>query len=146
MAKDGIFFKWVKTPAALQQAISRLEKKTLVACHAVCVYVGQMMADEAQQDALWEDRTGNARSGLTFAVDGFGLQPVSGEVSPGAAAQMLDTMEVTGSPVELVLALGHTVYYGIYLELDHGQQYAIIIPTMTANIPVLESMLAGIWK
>lgn len=63
----------------------------------------------AKQNAVWEDRTGAARAGLTAAVyeeGGF-----------------------------IVLELAHTVDYGIWLELIKDGSYAIIMPTLEAVGP-----------
>lgn len=43
-----------------------------------------------------------------------------------------------------VLELGHAMSYGVYLELDHGGRYAIILRTMQANIPELQRGLTGL--
>jgi hypothetical protein len=47
-----------------------------------------------------------------------------------------------GQVVEITL--GHTMFYGLYLELANGQRYAIIMPTIEAGLPELEGMLRGL--
>lgn len=56
-------------------------------------------------EAIWIDRTGNARQSLSAEVE-----------------------QATQDMVEIVLA--HGVEYGIFLELAHGGAYAIIAPTI----------------
>lgn len=62
----------------------------------------------AKSKALWHDRTGNARSGLT--------------AMPSAR------MTATGG--EYQIDLFHRAPYGIWLEVRHGARYAIIDPTV----------------
>lgn len=63
----------------------------------------------AQVNAPWQDRTGDARSGLTA--------------------------EVSHSAGDIVLTLGHTVDYGLWLEVIQNGKFAIIIPTLEAMAP-----------
>ena len=77
-------FQWVVAPSEqLIPAIEKYGKDVLVAVQAVANYWGQSIQDQARVEAPWEDRTSNARGGIFFAVDGFGLTPLTGEVSPG---------------------------------------------------------------
>lgn len=59
----------------------------------------------AQQNAPWSDITGDARAGLTAEVG----------VDPGGF---------------VTITLGHTVEYGIWLELIQDGAFAIIMPTL----------------
>jgi hypothetical protein len=139
-------FRWIKPPEEIQKALAAYEKKALAAAHAVAAYVGQAMQDDARQNAPWEDRTGNARGGLFFAIDGFGLPPVMGRVSvSGEAAQGEGTFDESGGPSRLILTLGHTMYYGKYLETAHGAKYAIVMSTIEGHLPQLEAMLQGLF-
>lgn len=65
----------------------------------------------AQDNAPWQDRTGDARVGLDTAV-------------------IMDNQT-------LEIQLYHTVEYGIWLEIRWGGQYAIIIPTIETMGPRL---------
>jgi hypothetical protein len=135
-------FRWVIPPS--QQLIPNIEdygKKALVAVQAVANYWGQMIQDAARQEAAWEDRTGNARSGLFFAVDGFGLDPILGNVTAEAMDEKTDTTVESGSDDTLIITLGHTVFYGKFLELSNGGRYAIIMSTIEENLSSLEQML-----
>ena len=134
-------FRWITPPSELGKAIEEYGKNLLIAVHAAAVYVGQRMQNDGRTGASWEDRTGNARSGLFFAVDGFGLGTVMGAVTAGAEGEKSDTVTVSGSPERLILTFGHTVYYGKYLELAHGGRYAIVMSTIERNLPTLERLL-----
>lgn len=139
-------FQWVSPPRKLARAVLEYEKKALVAIQAVAAYVGQRMQDSARANAPWEDRTGNGRSGLFYAVDGFGLDPVVGAVPSGSQAQMTDTATVSGTKDRLIVALGHTVYYGKFLEICNGGRYAIVMSTMEAHLGGLERMIRELFK
>jgi len=144
--KEGVTFRWVKTPSSLAKQVHIYGKRVLAAVHAVAVYVGQKMQNEGRSNAPWQDRTGNARSGLFFAVDGFGLGTVVGQVRPAALETNTDAATISGDKDTLLIAFGHTVYYGKYLELDHGGRYAIVMSTMQRNLPVLERMLKDLFR
>lgn len=134
-------FRWVISPQ--QQLIPNIEeygRKALVAVQAVANYWGQMIQDEARQDAPWEDRTANARGGIFFAVDGFGLETIIGTVT-SEASDMSDVTVESGDRDTLIIALGHTMVYGKFLELSNGGRYAIIMSTIEKNLPALERML-----
>ena len=137
----GSGFQWVRPPSTLVRGIRRYERQVLATVHAVAAYVGQKMQDEGRANAPWHDRTGNARSGLFFAVDGFGLPTLTGQVSAGAAAQQGGVTIEEGDRGTLIVVFGHTVYYGKYLEMAHGQKYAIVMSTVERNLPVLERMM-----
>jgi hypothetical protein len=116
----------------------------LVAVYAVASYMGQKMQNDARQSARWTDRTGNARSGLFFAVDGFGLPPLTGSLDVRSIS--VDSSIVSGTSDRLVLCLSHTMFYGKYLEMSNGGRYAIIVSTMERNLPMLERMLRQVFR
>jgi len=135
-------FKWVVSPE--QQLIPAIEKygmDVLVAVQAVATYWGQFVQDEGRQEAVWTDRTANARGGLFFAVDGFGLETLTGTVTPDAKSQMSDVAVESGDKNTLIVTLGHTVFYGKYLETSNGGKYAVVMSTIERNLPKLERML-----
>lgn len=135
-------FKWVISPSKqLVPNIKDYGRKVLVAVQAVANYWGQMIQDAARQEAAWEDRTGNARSGLFFAVDGFGLDPIIGTVTAEAQSEKTDTTIESGDNDTLIITLGHTVFYGKFLELSNGGRYAIIMSTIEENLSSLQQML-----
>ncbi|CAG0933629.1 hypothetical protein TFLX_03141 [Thermoflexales bacterium] len=133
---------WIKPPSTLVNPLQDYQEKLLTAVYSVAAYVGQKMQDEARTRAEWSDWTNNARSGLFFAVDGFGLAPLVGVVNVDDPDPTRgDSAIISGTSDRLVLALSHTMYYGKYLELSNGGRYAIIVSTMERNMPQLERML-----
>jgi len=42
--------------------------------------------------------------------------------------------------------LGHTVFYGKYLETSNGGRYAVVMSTIERNLPKLERMLQDALK
>jgi hypothetical protein len=135
------------------QAIRENDTRTLSAIYALAVQYGATMLAEARSDAPWKDRTGNARSGLFYAVDGFGKgakqrggsvrNATTGGFEKGGGSQ--SQIEVGDN--ELVIVLGHTMHYGLYLELSMGGRYAIVWPTVSHNAPAfmadLKRLLEG---
>lgn len=140
-------FQWVVAPSdQLIPAIEKYGKDVLVAVQAVANYWGQMIQDEARLEAPWEDRTANARGGIFFAVDGFGLTPLTGEVTPEAKSEMSDVAMESGDANTLIITLGHTVFYGKYLETSNGGRYAIIMSTIEKNLSSLERMIQDVLR
>lgn len=139
MDTSGI--QWITPPENLARNIEDYGQRVLIAVHAVAVYIGQEMANQGRLNAPWEDRSGNARSGLFYAVDGFDLETIVGQVPPDAAQLNTDSVTVSGSREELIIAFSHTVFYGKFLELSNGGRYAIIMSTIQQHLPQLETML-----
>jgi hypothetical protein len=139
-------FEWVVSPKVIAKGLEEYGQKALVALQAVANYWGQSIQDEARQNAHWEDRTGNARGGLFFAVDGFGLSPLLGDVTPEAKAEMSDVAVESGSNDTLIITLAHTVFYGKFLELSNGGRYAIIMSTIEANLGSLERQVQDLFR
>ena len=140
-------FQWVVAPKdQLIPAIQKYGTDVLVAVQAVANYWGQIVQDEARLEAPWEDRTANARGGIFFAVDGFGLTPLTGEVTPEAKSEMSDVAIESGDANTLIITLGHTVFYGKYLETSNGGRYAIIMSTIEKNLSSLERMIQDVLK
>lgn len=123
MAKAGEVI-WIKPPATMAAALDKYGDRVLVAVQAVAEFIAGKMQDHARQHARWQDRTGNARSGL-FAV----------------AAR-----EAAGKIVAIYLSHGHTVYYGIFLELARGGKYAIVMPTIEKFMPEIKKMLDDLFR
>lgn len=134
-------FQWVVSPQVLIKGIEDYGEKALIAIQAVANYWGQLVQNQARENAAWEDRTGNARGGLFFAVDGFGLSPLIGEVAPEATSEMSDVTIESGDKDTLIITLGHTVFYGKFLELSNGGMYAIIMTTIEGNLSTLDQMM-----
>jgi hypothetical protein len=139
-------FEWKVSPKVLAKALEDYAEKALVAIQAAATYWGQSIQDEARQNAVWEDRTGNARGGLFFAVDGFGLEPLMGEVTPEAKSEMKDVAVESGDKETLIITLAHTVFYGKFLELSNGGRYAVIMSTIEANLGSLERQVQDVFR
>jgi hypothetical protein len=138
-------FQWVVSPKVIADGLDAYGKKAMVAIQAVANFWGQMIQDKARQDARWEDRTGNARSGLFFAVDGFGFETITGEVTVENTEAQDVTIE-SGDKDTLIITLAHTMFYGKFLELSNGGRYAIIMSTIEGNLPALERMLQDTFR
>lgn len=139
-------FRWVKRPSALNKRIEEEFGKNgriYMALHVLATHWGMSVQNAARAGAKWEDRTGNARSGLFFAVDGFGRNPIVGRVTADQALKS-DTATISGDAHRLVIALGHTVFYGKFLELN--SRYGIVMSTLESNLGRLEGMLRGLLK
>jgi len=133
--------EWVTPPAVLAQAVSEYEKRARVALFAAANAWGMQAQGMARLNAPWTDRTGNARTGLFYAVDGFGMGSVTGDASEGARGKMTDSVTISGDDEHLVIAVSHTVFYGKFLELKNGGNYAIILSTIEQNLPDLEVLI-----
>lgn len=135
-------FEWVISPDdELIPNIQEYGRAVYVALHAIATYWGQLIQDKARLEAVWTDQTGNARGGLFFAVDGFGLAPVTGTVTAESEAQKDDVTIESGDANTLIITLGHTVFYGKFLELSNAGDFAIIMSTIEGNLSSLEKMI-----
>lgn len=90
-------------------------------CLLVAAYFAPIVESEARSNAIWTDRTGNARQGLTGLVN-----------------DMSNTM------VELYLT--HKMSYGKWLEIANSGRYAIILPTLETNYDKIFKMLEQVLK
>ena len=140
MAKAATF-NWIQSPRDFDLLLGRHMKRTLAALHALCVNWGLQVQTNARLNAVWQDRTGAARQGLVFAVDAQGFTPVEGKASQAALGQMTAVSVGVAAGQEIAIFLGHTVYYGVYLELANGAAYAIIMPTLEQELPALRKEL-----
>ena len=116
-------FVWVTPPERMAKAIQEYGQRAVQATLAVAQYFAQQCQDEMRQNAAWEDRTGNARSGL------FSL------------AEMAASDVIT-----IYLSHGNTVDYGLWLEVAHGGRYAVIMPTLEKKVPELKQMLDDLFR
>lgn len=139
-------FTWVVSPDVIAKGLEDYGQRAMVAIQAAANYWGQDIQNQARQEARWEDRTGAARGGLFFAVDGFGMSPITGEVTAEAKAEMSDVAVESGSADTLIITLGHTVFYGKYLELSNGGRYAVVMSTMESNLSMLERLVKDIFR
>lgn len=109
--------KWSTPPTAAWPAGADAYVKAVRAgVHGVCQKWSVILEAEMRAGAVWQDRTGNARQGLYSAVE------------PPTPAQVQDL-------IELIIAHGAAVDYGIFLELANAGRFAIIGPTLDAAAP-----------
>lgn len=114
---------WVKSPDIIAKGLGQYDAKLRTAVEALADYIAAKLQTEARENAPWEDRTGNARTGL-FAI----------------------TKKAAKDGVKIYLSHGHTVEYGKWLELAHGGKYAIIMKTIEANLPEIRRLLKNLFK
>lgn len=120
---------WVNPPSQLSRNLDLYGRKLVAAVIAIAEFIATKMQNEARQNAKWQDRTGNARSGIFAVVE-------RNDLSLGAAEMI----------VSIYLSHGHTVDYGKWLELANGGKYAIIVPTIEANLPTIRRMLRELFR
>lgn len=85
-------------------------------------WAGQLEG-RAKTGAKWQDRTGNARAGLYGSTELRGL-----------------------TRNEIVIKLGHTMSYGVFLELARDGRYAILKPTIDDAIPAIWDSYKKLWE
>lgn len=118
-AGSNVGITWVVPPDKLAEAIRQYGDRVMTAVAALAGRMATIMENDAKQNAKWEDRTGNARSGLYGTVE----------------TDMAKTL------VTIYLSHGPSIDYGMILETSHGGRYAIIMPTIQAHLPELKKML-----
>ena len=143
-------FEWVVSPKVIADGLEEYGQKALVAIQAVANYWGQLVQNDERErvdrEHLWVTRTGAAQGGLFFAVDGFGLESITGEVTPEAKSAMSDVAIESGSKDTLIITLGHTVFYGKFLELSNGGKHAVIMSTIEKNLGSLERQVQEVFR
>ena len=115
-------FQWQTTP---EEAFVELSEAYAQAIHEAVHAIAQRWAPEIEQwmkqNAIWTDRTGNARQTL-----------------------WADVVEIANQAV--VAAFGHGVDYGTFLELAHGGTYAIVTPALDRFIPLIWRDVAALFS
>lgn len=92
-------------PDMVTEYRTRLHKRLVYLANAYAPQIESWM----KQNAVWTDRTGNARQTLW--------------------SEVFDFIDV------IVLAFGHGVSYGVFLELANQGRYAIITPALDYFAP-----------
>ncbi len=113
-------FEWIVPPSAWDGEFRQHPENVMVALLAIGQRAGTEMQNQAKRDAPWTDRTGNARTGLIGTADKIGA-----------------------TQVEIVL--GHTVVYGVKLELGHGRRFAVVEATIENYLPQLEGLIREVF-
>jgi|GEM_PF-6583179 len=98
------------------------ESRMIDASKAVLEQWGEDAADWERANRPWQDHTEHAKQGLTFVrVDWNSPDRASG-------------------------ALVHGVFYGRYLELNHGSRFSIIQPAVATLGTGLVTDLKEVWQ
>lgn len=111
---------WDKHPRVLQRNIEKYGERVITAVLALCTNEAARAQNDMRNTATWQDRTGNARSGLLVTVKKQGDQ--------------------------IVIYLIHSMEYGINLELNNGGRYAIILPTLESFSNELRRLLTELLR
>ena len=120
-AKAGI--RWSTPPSELATAVERYGDRVLTAVAAVAQRVATEMQNQAQADAPWTDRTGNARTGI------FGTSEA----------------DFAARVVTIYLSHSATLTYPLFLEIGNSGKYAVIMRTMQAHYESLMDLLREIF-
>ncbi len=119
----SVNFKWSVPPAQIAVNIEKYGERARIALKALADFIAQKMQDDLRQSAPWTDRTGAARRGL-FSV----AEQTSKEL------------------VTIWLSHGHTVKYGVWLEVRWGGRYAVIEPTIQKWLPEINRLLKELFR
>lgn len=114
MAKGITWYHDTLTPG--MAAFSVVMQETL---EEIVEQVAEEVELYAKENAPWEDRTGDARDGLTAEA-----------ITEGST---------------MVIVLYHTVDYGIWLEVRNSGEYAIILPTLEHMAPVVMGAVGNLY-
>lgn len=113
-------FEWTVPPSRIGDGVGSYARRLKAAVGELMDWFARRAESWAKADAPWTDRTGHARQGLT-----------------GRAFRR------TGA---IVLALAHTMAYGIWLEVRWGGKYAVILDTIAAIYPQVMAALGKLVK
>lgn len=116
--------RWQRSPSDLATAVERYGERVLQAVAAVAQYTATAMQNDAKANAVWTDRTGNARTGI------FGTSEA----------------DFAAKVVTIYLSHGATIDYGVYLELANSGRYAVIMRTMQAHYEPLMAQLRNLLR
>lgn len=137
---------WQTSPQVIIDGLEKYRRDALAAIQALADLWAQDTVRQMRVNAPWQNRSHDARNGLMYAIDGLGLGSVTPSVDSGPAAKMTDTAIEAGSDDVLVVCIGHSVFYGKYLELSRGGMYAVVMSTIQGNLPALERDLARLMQ
>nr|DAO76982.1 MAG TPA: type I neck protein [Caudoviricetes sp.] len=99
-------------PSQFVQSCEQYRSKFLASVLLVCEIASTKMEAYAKSNAIWTDRTGNARQKLK-----------------GEAAWV--------SKDQIMIAVSHHMSYGFWLELAHGRKYKILEQSIEDNVEEL---------
>ena len=110
MASNDIDLKW--DMKEFEESIAFIQTRFQTSILILCEVAAAKMEEYAKDEAIWIDRTSNARQKLI-----------------GQAYYV--TMD------QVQIAVSHQMDYGIWLELAHGRDYAILETAIEENIDEL---------
>ena len=110
MASNDIDLKW--DMKEFEESINFIQTRFQTSILILCEVAAAKMEEYAKDEAIWIDRTSNARQKLI-----------------GQAYYV--TMD------QVQIAVSHQMDYGIWLELAHGRDYAILETAIEENIDEL---------
>ena len=110
MASNDIDLKW--DMKEFEESITFIQTRFQTSILILCEVAAAKMEEYAKDEAIWIDRTSNARQKLI-----------------GQAYYV--TMD------QVQIAVSHQMDYGIWLELAHGRDYAILETAIEENIDEL---------
>lgn len=110
MASNDIDLQW--DMKEFEESIAFIQTRFQTSILILCEVAAAKMEEYAKDEAIWIDRTSNARQKLT-----------------GQAYYV--TMD------QVQIAVSHQMDYGIWLELAHGRDYAILETAIEENIDEL---------
>ena len=110
MASNDIDLKW--DMKEFEESIKFIQTRFQTSILILCEVAAAKMEEYAKDEAIWIDRTSNARQKLI-----------------GQAYYV--TMD------QVQIAVSHQMDYGIWLELAHGRDYAILETAIEENIDEL---------
>ena len=108
MASNDIDLKW--DMKEFEESITFIQTRFQTSILILCEVAAAKMEEYAKDEAIWIDRTSNARQKLT-----------------GQAYYV--TMD------QVQIAVSHQMDYGIWLELANEKNYAIVAPTVRDEGP-----------
>lgn len=107
--------------STLNKKLGSMEQKVASAILMYCATKAQTIESDMKQNRPWTDRTGMAKATLSAKVS----QP---------------------DPQTVRITLAHGVEYGMWLELAHEKNYAIVAPSVNKFAPVVINDLNNIFS
>lgn len=105
--------RWSAPPSAMANRADGYAERLLEAVFQICETHAQLIADDARVSAPWQDRTGNARSGLHGTAT---------RQDAGAGAKV-----------------AYSVAYGVFLERKNAGRFATVVPALQRGYAPLMS-------
>ena len=111
--------EFIINTTSLEANMQRFTAGTTAALKTYGETAAKKLESEAKNNRPWTDRTNAARRGLT------------------------GSSEISGDEVRIVLA--HTVDYGVWLELAHQKNWAVVEPTVRMESNAVFQGLQGLF-